>query len=138
MLILKPGVSLWGLQPAASLATHVVDGVFSRLFGAFVETVITSGADGAHKEGSYHGTGEAFDVRTKSLVGHSKREVAKEVAVALGGSGAEKGIKPGTFAYDGGEFDVLLEDLGGPNEHLHVELDRRRVERLRREKGLPV
>ena len=77
---------------------------------ASTEATITSWADGSHMAGSYHKDhGRAVDVRTKSL--------------RLGGAAALKSEVTRRVGHLG--VDVVLEDLGGENEHLHVELDRR-------------
>jgi len=74
------------------------------------EATITSWGDGTHGPGSYHKTrGRAVDVRTKSLRPGAAILFAEEVRRRVGHLGV----------------DVVLEDLNGDNEHLHVELDRR-------------
>lgn len=74
------------------------------------EATITSWGDGIHGPNSYHKQrGRAVDVRTKSLRLGAAPVFAAEVKHRIGHLG----------------FDVVLEDLGGENEHLHVELDRR-------------
>lgn len=71
---------------------------------------ITSLNDAQHRPGSLHYIGRAVDVRTHDLPfnGAGKRNLRDAIARYLG---------PG--------FDVILEDLGGPREHLHVEYDLR-------------
>lgn len=99
---LKHGVKLAGLKPQAVLAIHIAEGVF-RNFGE--ELVVTSCNDGKHSDTSLHYHGFAFDARSKELV-CDKQELLKELRARLGA-----------------EFDVLLEDLGGNNEHYHIEYD---------------
>ena len=121
MLRLGPGVSLYGLKPQALLALQVVEQEFSAL-PANPETFVTSANDRTHMTGSYHYEGLAFDVRTQSLsAAVAKGMLADRIAARLGS-----------------EFDVLLEDAGTPNEHIHVEWDRKRVEADRVSKGLPL
>jgi hypothetical protein len=110
MLRLKAGVSLQGLTPQMVLATMVVESAITGHTGE--DTIITSGNDGDHcrpcPDGaaqSKHDTGAALDFRTKHLGGR-QRAVRDDVVVALGP-----------------EFDVVLESMGTPNEHLHVEYD---------------
>lgn len=105
MLEFKPGVSLRGLEPQMLVALAVVDDLFSR---AGLPTVVTSANDSSHKDGSYHYLGRAFDFRTKHAAG-MMRGITAELKRKLGPLG----------------FDVVFEDEGGINEHLHVELDKR-------------
>lgn len=101
----KVGVSLKDLQPQMLVALRVIEEVFASYA---LDTVVTSCNDGTHKEGSYHYLGRAFDFRTKHAGGFAAG-IAQAVKAELGPLG----------------FDVILEDLGGVNEHLHVELDKR-------------
>ena len=73
------------------------------------EPTITSWADGVHRVGSYHYSGRAVDVRTKSLPREHVPLFVADLKRRIGSLG----------------FDVVLEDFDGPNEHLHLELDRR-------------
>jgi len=114
MLRLGSGVSLYSLKAPALLALFVVEQEFSALPAA-AETLVTSANDRVHMAGSYHYEGLAFDVRTQALAATvDKKALRDRIAARLG------------F-----EFDVILEDLGTPNEHLHAEYDRRRVEAQR-------
>src|SRR5258706_13354191 len=119
MLRLGPGVSLYALKPQALFALQVVEQEFSAL-PANPETLVTSANDSTHMAGSYHYEGLAFDVRTHSLsAAVDKHALRDRIAARLG------------F-----EFDVILEDAGTPNEHLHGEWDRKRVEAARVAAGL--
>jgi hypothetical protein len=69
--------------------------------------VVTSGNDSAHMPGSFHGKDRALDFRTRTL----PTRAAKERFRAL------------LLERLGVEFQAVLEDLDGPNEHLHVEHD---------------
>lgn len=69
------------------------------------DVTITHGTDGVHKAGSLHGIGAALDVRT-----HNQTDVHK---TALFTMLSEKFPAP--------RFDVIFEDRGGPNEHIHIE-----------------
>lgn len=98
----KAGVSLKGLKPEALLGMIVAEQAYKA---AGIDMVITSIKDGVHKEGSKHYSGMAFDLRTKAT-GLALR-LHQSVKEALSGAG----------------FDVILEDLHGDNEHIHVEFD---------------
>lgn len=102
MSSLKFGVKLAGLQPQTVLALIVTNDCF-RNFGE--ELVVTSCNDSRHGVNSLHYKGLAFDARSKGLV-CDKKELLKELRTRLGP-----------------EFDVLLEDEGGENEHFHIEWD---------------
>src|SRR5690554_4014671 len=65
---------------------------------------ITSANDGKHKIHSLHDFGLAFDFRTKHVPADTMREIYEEI---------KQHLLP--------QFDVLWEDQGGNNEHLHVE-----------------
>lgn len=74
------------------------------------EPTITSWADGVHKYRSYHGReGRAVDVRTKTIPRDRVIGFAQDITKRIAHLG----------------FDVILEDINGPQEHLHVELDDR-------------
>ena len=69
------------------------------------ECVVTSVCDSRHSHGSLHFSGGAVDFRTKHLHPNEvKLAVSDDCKRALGR-----------------EFDVIIEHLGKPNEHLHVE-----------------
>lgn len=101
-MVLKEGVHLADLQPQMVLAAVIVHSIYSR---SGCECVITSANDSAHSERSWHYKGRAFDFRTKNYK-FDKGALRQEIKAALGE-----------------DFDVLLEDEGGANEHLHVEYD---------------
>ena len=70
------------------------------------DMLITSGNDGAHMDGSRHYAGDALDARTKHLAGGAKHDLRAAVQKRLGK-----------------RYQAILEHLGKPNEHLHVEFD---------------
>lgn len=71
------------------------------------EVVITSGIDGKHMPNSYHYSLRALDVRTKTFPSlTAKQEFMTLLKEELGK-----------------EYDVLLEGLNRPHEHIHVEFD---------------
>ena len=98
-------------------AVAIVAEVLER-YGA--DLWITSARDGEHKEGSFHYSGEAFDVRSKHLPRYVKLEVLEELRAALGN-----------------EFDVLFEYQGMPNEHFHIEHDPPAIVRAPQEGTMP-
>lgn len=79
-----------------------------REVGGYVVT-ITSICDGVHSNGSYHYLLGAADLRTKNI--HTNEEKIK--------------IRRLIDDRTSDDFDILLEHLGGTNEHLHGELDNR-------------
>ena len=101
-MILKAGVRLTDLKPQMVLAAMVVDEIYGD-----VECVITSANDSKHSERSLHYSGCALDFRTKNYVG-DKGQLRDRIKAALGQ-----------------DFDVVLEAVGTPNEHLHVEHDQK-------------
>lgn len=100
---LKPGVVLSG-SPQMVKAREIVAGIWEA---NGYQLTVTSGMDGDHMEGSRHPGGLAEDYRTHDLPDvTTKKRMAQLVRRALGP-----------------EYDVILEDLGTTNEHLHVEFD---------------
>ena len=99
-LRLKVGVRLSADQAMAVLLVAV-----REAFGA-LPCVVTSGMDGKHKDGSLHYQGLAFDFRTKHMADQLKDKLIEDLRNRLTS-----------------DFDILLEDRGGENEHLHVEFD---------------
>lgn len=73
---------------------------------ATLDLLITSAQDSTHGAGSMHPLGRAVDLRTKNLTPAEKHGLRDRVRERLGDA-----------------YDVILEDEGGPNEHLHVERD---------------
>jgi len=69
------------------------------------ECVITSANDSTHSTLSLHYKGMALDFRTHDYPGN-KQALLTKIKTNLGQ-----------------DFDVVLEALGEPNEHLHLELD---------------
>ena len=103
-LVLKAGVRLAELQPQTVLAMLIVHSILAR---SGTQCVITSCNDSKHSDASLHYQGRAFDFRTKTYK-FDKQALIQEIRAALGE-----------------EFDVLLEDEDGPNQHAHVEYDPR-------------
>lgn len=101
---LKKGVRLTNLTPQMSLACYIVESVYRRLQPGH-DVTITSVDDGEHGARTLHGNGKAIDFRTKDWNGN-KYKLQYDIKAALGD-----------------DFDVVLEDLHGPREHIHVEYD---------------
>lgn len=99
---LKLGVRLKDLSPQMAMASLVIYSIYQA---KGMECVVTSANDSKHGTNSHHYKGNALDFRTKSFVG-DKAWLREEIDDCLGQ-----------------DFDVVLEDLGGDNEHLHVEYD---------------
>lgn len=70
------------------------------------DMLVTSGNDSTHMAGSKHYSDNALDFRTKQLTSGEKHELIAALTHRLGN-----------------DYDLILEDEGGPNEHLHVEYD---------------
>lgn len=107
MISLKIGVGLRGLVPQMVLATLVVDQVYTKR--GVEECVITSANDGVHGVNSLHsrdGLCRACDYRTNIIPRELVEPVVAEIKWRLGLN-----------------YDVVIENLGEPNEHLHVEYD---------------
>lgn len=68
------------------------------------DMLVTSGNDSVHMPGSRHYRDQALDFRTKHLSPPDKVRLVTAVKRRLGRN-----------------YDVLLEQEGQPNEHLHVE-----------------
>lgn len=78
----------------------------------FPQVYITHGQDGSHKKGSLHYRYAALDVRTKNLTAMEADLLISRLLV--------KFPKP--------RFDVIFEDRGNPNQHIHIEDNSARLE----------
>jgi hypothetical protein len=109
MLTTKPSVRFAVITPALLYMLGVIERVSRTLDGLPDEgLVITSGSDSQHMTGSKHYTGEALDLRSKTL-------------------GARKPVVIATLRIElGPQFTVLLEGEGTPNEHLHIQVKKGR------------
>jgi hypothetical protein len=106
MLTTKATVRFAVITPALLHMLGTLERVSREMFGLPDEgLVITSGSDGTHMEGSKHYTGEAIDLRSKTLNATMRSSLITTLRRELGP-----------------QFTVLLEDVGQPNEHLHVQL----------------
>lgn len=75
-----------------------------RANGVFADTVITSGNDGRHSYGSLHHMNRAVDARTKDVDRALVETIIKKMREMLGP-----------------DFDLIHENVGQENEHLHIE-----------------
>lgn len=103
MLKIKSGVQSGNPLLAAII---IAESIYTK-YG--YECVITSLNDGKHMQGSKHYTDDGVDLRTKNISEPSHKELIKrEITEALGK-----------------DYDIIFEDRGGVNEHLHIEYDRK-------------
>lgn len=93
------------VQPALVRLVAGLANAVSNSMIALPPIVITHAWDGQHKEGSFHKKYGALDVRTHNL--------SKDQRIFLLSQLHLKFPRP--------RFDVLLEDDGKPNEHIHIE-----------------
>lgn len=103
MTALKSGVKLKALTPQAVVALLVASSIAESMN---LDLVVTSANDSSHMAGSKHYSGEALDFRTHDWTDAHKQQFMRLATANLGA-----------------DFDVILEALGLPNEHLHVEYD---------------
>lgn len=105
----KDGVSL-DIVPALDTAILKINKIYQTVLqDPDYKVVITSANDfNGHKKNSAHYKGEAIDVRIKNIDKDMKNDIVK----------LTKGIL-------GPNFIVIHEDIGTPNEHLHVQLKQR-------------
>ena len=104
MILIKAGVVFKRLKPEI----YGLFGLLDRLWAEYnVECVITAANDGKHKTGSLHYSDDALDVRSKNLpTEQAKQDILSRLQHELGG-----------------DYDVLFEFQGQPNEHFHIEFD---------------
>ena len=98
----KEGVVIDNLQAQMILALIIAEEEYKK-FGTVM--VITAANNGQHMINSKHGSGQAVDLRTKTV------GLGRQLVEAI-----QKKLKP--IGYD-----VLFEDEAGPNEHCHIEYD---------------
>ena len=105
----KDGVSL-DIVPALDTAVLKINKIYQTVLqDPDYKIVITSANDfNGHKKNSAHYKGEAIDVRIKNIDKDLKNDIVN----------LTKGIL-------GSNFTVIHEDVGTPNEHLHIQLKQR-------------
>jgi hypothetical protein len=110
MLTTKATVRFRVITPALLYMLDVIEKLSREFFGLPAEgLVITSGSDGTHMEGSKHYTGEAIDLRTKTLNPTLRSSLIATLRAQLGT-----------------QFTVLLEHAGEPLEHVHIQVKKGR------------
>lgn len=107
MLTCKPGVQFHAFPPAMLHMLSVL-GAAAGWSGLVPPTglVITSAYDGQHAANSKHYKGEALDVRAHDFADAERLHAFR--------AELEETLGP--------QFTVLLEDEGGENEHLHLQV----------------
>lgn len=101
---IKQGVRIEGIQPELLLGHNEVQEIFRKYK---TPLVITSVVDGVHMTGSLHYDGQAIDYRSKNIpTTELKQAILRECREVLGEN-----------------YDFILESLGKPNEHFHLEFD---------------
>lgn len=102
ILVASSRVTTSGLS---SRMVNIIDelNITAKLLG-LPSPVITSATDGAHSAGSVHGSGNGLDLRCR------ERTICTQWAMVL-----KQALGPG--------YDVMFEDWGGANNHLHLEFD---------------
>lgn len=109
-LALKSNVQLTNLQPEMIIAVLVFMGLVENITNVLT---ITSANDGKHKDTSRHYSGNALDFRTQDMWNTlSANQRMYELSVLRSSL---------TAALPG--FDVVLESVNLPNEHMHIEWD---------------
>ena len=104
MIQVKEGVIFKALKPQIYIILPALDAIFDKVNR---NCVITSAADGTHKQGSFHYKDLALDLRSHDLPNEQvKLEVLQALKDALGEN-----------------YDMILENLGNPSEHFHIEFD---------------
>jgi hypothetical protein len=108
---------LYGIKPEMVLCHQVVAAVFHE---HYVPCVITDGPGDGHGKRSLHPVGYALDYRTKHITGWKRETTIRDLVKRL------KEALP--------QCDVVLEDLGGDNEHIHIEFDPKNDKRFQDDK----
>jgi hypothetical protein len=100
---LKPGVRCLGLKPELLLGLLIAERLWREQFPgeAFV---ITALVDSTHHPGSLHYAGQAADIRIRDLSLAQVAAFSDELKRRLWS-----------------DYDVVIEDLGTDNRHLHLE-----------------
>ena len=113
MIAFKAGVRLKKINKALTFMLNVI--LHSHELSTRVPPVlvITSINDGRHSKNSRHYTDEAIDLRSKNFPSkNSKIRFRKRLEEDLNSFSG----------YSTPKFRVLLERLGNPNEHFHIQV----------------
>ena len=90
-----------GIRPELVIGLVIAESVYAD-HGA--ELTVAALTNGTHHPGSLHYQGAAADLRTHDIAPEVVQHILASLRTALGD-----------------DFDVVLEDAGTPNEHIHVE-----------------
>jgi hypothetical protein len=116
-LRVKNGVQFTTIAPAGFRMLGELERL-SRSLG--FDLTITSACDGEHSGlNDPHHKGMAYDVRTKTLSNAQKSDLLQGLLTVL--RDADDQIVPVSIGYATRLFYAQLEDVGGENEHLHVQ-----------------
>ena len=102
--MIKSGVDLRGLKPQMAVAYTIISTIYHRHQSQ--PCVVTSASDGVHGPNSLHYQGLALDIRTRHVIPAMLLLIVRDLKNELGE-----------------QFDVVEEDIGGSNGHLHIEFD---------------
>jgi len=135
---LPPGMSI---KPGADIENLVpeLNEVLPDIVQAYVDSgtgfspLISSGTDGEHSPDSLHYEGMAIDLSSWDSV-EAIEKMTEDDITAIAEAIADTPLSPlddsgylqANWDRDGNgysDFDVLVEDLGGDNQHIHVEFD---------------
>jgi len=108
------------LAPAGIRILGALDGI-ARLIN---QDIIVTCSDGDHPPTDPHSLGEAFDVRTHDLPhGITPQTLLREVIERLEDPGEQAAAVPGITIPNLAihRFYAQIENIGQPNEHLHVQ-----------------
>lgn len=108
MLTCKDTVRFKRFTPALLQMLAVLGALAATYSAAPDPLVITSANDSTHDPHSRHYTDEALDLRTHNFMSPTARHLFQTALIARLGP----------------QFTVLLENEGGPEEHLHVQVRR--------------
>lgn len=98
---LKGGVRVLGAKPELMIGLQIANDVYER---HGVDMRVTEITGGTHKPGSLHYAGLAADLGTHELAPELRDMILTEIRIAVGE-----------------DYDVIVEDAGTPNEHIHIE-----------------
>lgn len=105
MIYIIEGVRFRELRPEIYSIFSTIDEVFKH---HGLECTITSANDRAHMVNSLHYRNLALDLRSHFIPKGYEQSMVDELQEALGS-----------------DYDILLEGLNTPNEHIHLEFDPR-------------
>lgn len=104
MIFKDTSVRVKGITPQLVIGLAVLDSMHQDMFGKGI--IITSLNDGYHMSYSLHYKGNAADIRSHDKTKEESESFINKVKIFLGQ-----------------DYDILLEDYGLANEHIHFEYD---------------